>query len=290
MEKILVTGGQGFLGSRFKKMWDKDYCILTPGVHELDVTNKDLVNEYIKRERPHYIIHAAGIPSQQFCIEHPKQAEAVNVDGALYVAQACREVKAKMIFISTEQVFNGSHEAGPYTENSKPCANTVYGQNKLDVEEILPRILEEYWIVRFTWLFGLPEKDCQMGSNILWDTIHSLIKHEPIKVTKYEFRGMSDVHEICYNLVQLFEKPYGTYHFGSTNNESRYDIVKLIMQELGVKEEMIKDMLIEDNSHYSQDNIRDLRLDTTKASQLGIYFTPTRESIKNCLKEFSIKE
>lgn len=288
MEKILITGGKGFLGSRFEKMWNQTYNVITLGSKEFDVTDESFVNEFIQKEKPQYIIHAAGIPNQQFCIDHPEKARAVNVDGALNVARACKKVGAKLIFFSTEQVFNGCKEPGPYREDSPTCPNTVYGENKLEVEKELSHILEEYWVVRLTWLFGLPEKNCKMGSNILWDTVQSLIRDEVIRTTEYEFRGMSDVDEICRQLPALFALPYGTYHFGSTNNDGRYEIVKYIMQELGVDEQRIEKLLIADNSKFSADHVRDLRLDTTKVRELGITFTPTKEAITRCLKQFSI--
>lgn len=288
MKKIIITGGKGFFGSRFLKMWEKKYRVLTPGSKELDVTDEKIVNAYLLKERPDYVIHAAAIPDQQYCIEHPQRARAVNVDGAINVAKACKKINAKLVFISTEQVFNGSKEAGPYSEESEPCPNTVYGENKLEVENRLPDILQEYWIVRFTWLFGLPERDCALGSNILWDTIQSLLAGKTITTTHYEYRGMSDVKEICINLEKLFSAPYGIYHFGSINDLGRYDVVKYIMELLGVDQQIIEDRLISDDSHYTKDDPRDLRLDTTKATQAGLIFMPTKEAIKNCLLEFGI--
>ena len=234
MKKIVITGGKGFFGSRFQKMWERKYQVLTPGSKELDVTNEKVVNEYLLKERPDYVIHAAAIPNQQYCIEHPQRARAVNVDGAINVAKACKKFNAKLVFISTEQIFNGSKEAGPYNEESEPCPNTVYGENKLEVENKLPAIIQECWIVRFTWLFGLPERNCVSGSNILWDTVQSLIQGKTITTTHYEYRGMSDIKEICINLEKLFSLPYGIYHFGSVNDLGRYDVVKYIMELLKI--------------------------------------------------------
>ena len=169
MKKIVITGGSGFVGSRFKKMWQEKYEILALSSRDLDVTDQAAIDQFMDEEKPDYVIHAAGIPSQQFCTEHPEKAHAVNVDGALYMAEACKRTGAKMVFTSTEQLFNGSPEPGPYTEESKPYPDTIYGQNKLEVEEKLPEIFSDYWVVRFTWIFGLPEKDCAEGTNILWD-------------------------------------------------------------------------------------------------------------------------
>lgn len=288
MEKIVLTGGRGFLGSRFEKMWKDKYMIQALGASELDVTDRDAVSEYILREKPDYVIHLAGIPSQQFCIDNPEIARAVNVDGAIYAAQACKEAGARFIFASTEQLFDGSSESGPYNEESAPAPNSVYGNNKLEVERKLPDILDEYWVVRFTWLFGLPEKGCAMGVNILWDTINAAIRGEKIKASRYEFRGMSDVNKIAENIEKLFTKPYGIYNFGSVNNNSRYDIVEYILRELGIDDDKIKEILVEDNSKYSSERIRELRLDTTKLKKCGIEFEETKTAIHNCLKEFGI--
>lgn len=288
MEKIVITGGKGFFGSRFKKMWDHKYQILAPGSKELDITNAVLVDEYIEKYQPDYVIHAAAIANQQFCIDHPERAYLINVEGALNVAKACRKVNAKLVFISTEQLFNGALESGPYSEEAVPCPNTVYGENKLEVEMKLPEILSDYWIVRFTWLFGLPEKDCAPGSNILLDTVNSLIQGKTITTTHYEYRGMSDVNEICINLEKLFTLPYGIYNFGSVNDLGRYDVVKYIMELLNVDKKIIDERLIADDSKYTCENPRDLRLDNTKAMNAGLIFSPTKEAIKKHLKTYGL--
>ena len=134
MKKIVITGGSGFVGSRFKKMWQEKYEILALSSRDLDVTDQAAIDRFMDEKKPDYVIHAAGIPSQQFCTEHPEKAHAVNVDGALYMAEACKRKRTKMVFTSTEQLFNGSPEPGPYTEESKPYPDTIYGQNKLEVE------------------------------------------------------------------------------------------------------------------------------------------------------------
>lgn len=288
MKKIVITGGSGFVGSRFKKMYEHKYDIKALSSRDLDVSNQKAVDDFMDKEKPDYVFHFAGLANQQYCIDHPDQAYAVNVLGTVYLAKACQRLNAKMVFSSTEQLFNGSQEQGPYNEESQPVPNTVYGQNKWEAEQKLPDILKECWIVRFTWIFGLPEKDCAGGSNILMDTLKSILYNEPIHVSQYEFRGMSDVDEICQNLVKLLELPYGTYHMGSTNNNSRYDIVQYIMEEIGLSEDRIRELLIADNSKYNENCWRELRLDNTKAKKAGMEFTDTKEAIHRCLKRFSI--
>lgn len=289
MKKIVITGGSGFVGSRFKKMWEHKYEIIALSSKDLNVSDQAAVDAFMDKERPDYVLHMAGLANQQYCIDHPEQAHAVNVDGTLFMAKACKRVGAKMVFTSTEQLFNGdSVEPGPYTEESTPCPNTVYGENKYEAEQKLPEILKELWIVRFTWIFGMPEKDCASGSNILMDTIKSILLNQPIKTSEYEFRGMTDVDEICTNLEKLFDLPYGTYNFGSTNPDGRYEVVRFIMEQLGLSKERIGELLIADNSKYNKEHTRELRLDNTKAKEAGLAFRDTKDAITNCLKRFAI--
>jgi dTDP-4-dehydrorhamnose reductase len=288
MKKIVITGGSGFIGTRFYQMYKHEFEIKALSSKDLDVTSKEAIDAYMDEERPDYVFHFAGLANQQYCIEHPEKAYAVNVSGALFMAEACKRVGAKMIFSSTEQLFNGSEEPGPYTEESTPVPDTVYGQNKWEVEQKIYDILEECWITRFTWIFGLPEKDCAGGSNILMDTLKSILYNHPIKTSEYEFRGMTDVDELCVNLVKLLDLPYGTYHMGSINNDGRYEIVRFIMEEIGLPKERIEQLLIADNSKFNENHYRELRLDHTKAREAGLVFSDTKDAIHKCLKRFSM--
>ena len=163
MEKILLTGGNGFFCSRFAAEYKNAYEILCASSSMLDVTDELKVTETIINFKPTYVIHAAAIANTEFCDKNPDLAYRINVTGAINVAKACKIVHAKMIFISSEQVFNGNIEPGPYTEEVTPCPSTVYGENKLEAEGMLKQILEELWILRFTWLFGVPERNCGMS-------------------------------------------------------------------------------------------------------------------------------
>ncbi len=149
-----------------------------------------------------------------------------------------RQVNSKMIFLSTEQVFNGNVEAGPYTEDDTPCPDTMYGKNKLEAEGLLKEVLDELWVVRFTWLFGIPERNCGMSPNILWGTLTDIMQGKKTKVTPNEYRGLTYVHEVIDQFPMIFEIPYGIYHLGSHNNLSRYDICSLIFKEVGLEHRM----------------------------------------------------
>jgi len=287
MKKILLTGGNGFFCTRFAAEYKNTYDILCASSSMLDVTDESMVTETIKNFNPDYVIHAAAVASTEFCDKNPEMAYKINVTGSLNVAKACREVNAKMIFLSSEQVFNGNVMPGPYTEETTPSPNTIYGRTKFEAETLLKGVLSELWILRFTWLFGVPERNCGMSSNILWDTIASILKGEKIKVTPNEYRGLTYVHEVVDQFPKIFDIPYGTYHVGSHNNLNRYDICSLILKEIGL-EYRIPELLEMDLEKY-KDNTRDIRLCTDKIKSHNLKFLDSTDGIKKCLKEFKLK-
>ena len=287
MKKILLTGGNGFFCTRFAKRYEGTYEILSTDSQMLDVTDSEKVTETIKDFKPDYVIHAAAIASTEFCNKNPELAYKINVTGAINVAKACKLVHAKMIFISSEQVFNGNCEAGPYTEEVTPCPDTVYGKNKFEAEGLLKEVLDELWVVRFTWLFGLPERNCGMSPNILWDTLTAILKGKKTKVTTNEYRGLTYVYEVIDQFPMIFEIPYGIYHVGSHNSLTRYDISALIFKEVGVQHR-IEELLEVDIEKYKE-HTRDIRLCTDKIKSYGLEFSESKDGITKCLKEFKIK-
>ncbi|MGH4121270.1 SDR family oxidoreductase [Clostridium sp.] len=287
MKKILLTGGNGFFCTRFTEKYKNTYEILSASSSFLDITDEKKVAETIKNFNPNYVIHAAAKANTKFCDKNPDLAYKINVTGALNVAKACKQVQAKMIFLSTEQVFNGNMESGPYTEESTPFPNTMYGRNKLEAEGLLKEVLDELWVIRFTWLFGVPERNCGMSPNILWGTLSDILQGKRIKVTTNEYRGLTYVHEVVDQFPMIFEIPYGTYHVGSHNSLSRYDICSLIFKEVGL-EHRINELLEADTEKYKE-HTRDVRLCTDKIKSYGLKFSESTDGIKKCLSEFKIK-
>ncbi|GFZ32156.1 NAD(P)-dependent oxidoreductase [Clostridium zeae] len=287
MKKILLTGGNGFFGTRLADFYRGKYEVIVTDKDDLDIVNEEEVVNAFKEIKPDFVIHAAAIAVTDFCNKHPELAYKINVQGAINVAKACKEVGAKMVFISSEQVFNGNDNRGPFNEESTPVPNTVYGENKLEAEKLVKDILDEVWVLRFTWQFGLPQRGFNMASNILWDTMTAIMKGEKIIALTNEFRGMTYVYELIEQFDKIFEIPYDTYHVGSVNNLSRYEVVKFIIKQLGL-EHRTEEILEADTEKYS-DNPRDVRLDTSKLARFGIKFGTTEEGIVRCLNEFKIK-
>ncbi|AEX22284.1 NAD(P)-dependent oxidoreductase [Vibrio parahaemolyticus] len=280
-KKILITGAKGFFGTRFINRYQGEFEILGLDVEQLDITDNQAVVATFADFQPDYVIHAAAIAVTDFCNKHPDVAHKVNVQGAINVAKACKEHGAKLVFISTEQVFNGNPEKGPYSELDQPVPDTVYGQNKLEAEKELASILEDMWVLRFTWLFGLPERNTTINPNVVWNTLQALVNGQVMQERRNEFRGLTYVHELIEQFPKIFTIPYGTYHTGAHNPASRYEIAEHILTELG-QQERLNELL----EAADAPKTRDVRLDTSKLADQGVVFTESKDAIAKCLKEF----
>lgn len=286
MKKILLTGGSGFFGTRFNQYYKDIYEILPVDKDELDIRDEQKTVDLIKDFKPDYVIHTAAIAVTEFCDAHPDIAYDINVKGALNVAKGCSLVNSKMVFISSEQVFNGNIESGPYTEVDKPLPDTMYGKNKLEAEIKLKEILGDLWTIRFTWLFGFPDKGFPLNPNIMWNTIVTALTGKKEKVAANEYRGMGYGHDVIEKFTKIFDIPYGTYHVGGENNLSRYDTACLILKEMGLGYR-IEELLDKDILKY-KDHPRDARLSTAKIRGLGIDLLNTEEGIQKCIKDYSL--
>ncbi|MGI3061639.1 SDR family oxidoreductase [Vibrio alginolyticus] len=280
-KKILITGAKGFFGTRFINRYQGEFEILGLDVELLDITDNQAVVATFADFQPDYVIHAAAIAVTDFCNKHPDVAHKVNVQGAINVAKACKEHGAKLVFISTEQVFNGNPKKGPYSEFDQPVPDTVYGKNKLEAEKELASILDEMWVLRFTWLFGLPERNTTINPNVVWNTLQALVNGQVMQERRNEFRGLTYVHELIEQFPKIFTIPYGTYHTGAHNPASRYEIAEHILTELGQQERL--NVLLE---AADAPKTRDVRLDTSKLADQGVVFTESKDAITKCLKEF----
>lgn len=143
---ILVTGGGGALGS---------YCDFGTrlGKDGLDITDAAAVMKTIREQRPKVIVHCAALTDLPYCEKNPDKAYLVNAAGTYNVALGARSVGAKLIYISTSDVFDGK-KTEPYTPEDVPNPTTVYGRSKHLGELAVAGILEDYVIMRISWMFG----------------------------------------------------------------------------------------------------------------------------------------
>lgn len=286
MKKILITGSTGFLASRFINKFNKKYNIIPITRNDLDINNENAVITLLTNHNADYVIHTAAIADTGICENDPDLSFQVNVKASLNVAKGCKISNSKLIYLSSEQVYNGNIECGPYSETCIPAPNTVYGKHKLEAEKEIQNILNDVVILRLTWLFGLPERNRKVNSNILWNVVKAALKNDPLKLPMHEFRGMTYVYDILDAFPQILDLPSGIYNTGSENNLSTYDAACLILKKMGL-EHKIPELLIKDTEKY-KDDPRDLRISNAKLRNHSIIIGDTSEGIERCINDFSL--
>lgn len=159
--RVLITGGKGQLGLALRRALFEDE-VIAPGHDELDVTDADAVRDVVLEEKPDVVVHAAAWTDTAGCESDPARAIEVNGHAPGNVAKACRESGARMVYISTNEVFYGETDE-PYAEDAETGPVNAYGRSKLEGERQVTGVMDEVQIVRTSWLYGpgrvsFPEK------------------------------------------------------------------------------------------------------------------------------------
>lgn len=286
MKKLLITGADGFLASRFIDYYKNTFELTALRRTDLDITNEEAVIAYFNTHSFDFVFHCAAIADTGLCENNPQLAYTVNTKATSYIAKACAMQNTTLIFASSEQVYNGNQEEGPYTEATLPMPHTVYAHTKLEAEQHIASLLTNYYILRLPWLFGFPERFKKTNPNILMNIQKALIHRRPLALPTNEYRSMTYVYDIIENFTKLLDLPFGIYNFGSENNEaSTYATGCFILKTMHL-EDRIPDILLKDTERYKEQP-RDLRIRNTKLKTHGIHFPTTQEGISKCLKEFN---
>jgi dTDP-4-dehydrorhamnose reductase len=178
--RILIFGATGLLGKELVREWSGD-SVIGLGSRDADVRDAKSVSEVTKEHRPEWIVLAAAYTDVDGCESNPDLAFAVNRDGALNVAQAAKEVGARLVFLSSDYVFDGNKRT-PYQVDDERNPQSVYGRSKAEAEIGLMELTPGCCIVRTSWLFG-------SGGKCFPDTILKLAANCPVLDVVNDQRG-----------------------------------------------------------------------------------------------------
>lgn len=195
----------------------------------LDITDADAVDRVICEMKPDVVVHCAAWTAVDLAEDEDKQAKvkAINVDGTANIASVCKELDAKMVYISTDYVFDGqgTEPWQPDCKDYKPL--NVYGQTKLDGELAVSSTLDKYFIVRIAWVFG------KNGKNFIKTMLNVAKTHDKLTVVSDQIGTPTYTYDLARLLVDMIEtEKYGYYH--ATNEGgyiSWYDFTKEIFRQ-----------------------------------------------------------
>ena len=223
MKTILITGASGFVGSRFVERWRSEYRILAPAHAELDITDRESVNGYFIQHTPDVVVHLAAISNTGYCEQNPDESYLVNVEGAANIARAASMCGAKLIFFSSDQVYNGNVESGLLNEDVPVTPENVYGRHKLEAEGRGLYFCPGAVVLRATWMYDKERYGMPSHANFVLNIAKAVKERTPLIFPVREYRGITWVREVVEFLPVTFQLPGGVYNYGAENTMNTYE-------------------------------------------------------------------
>lgn len=276
------TGVGTDLAESYSGIQDGTYVTMAEYV-SLDITNKEAVMNTIKAIKPDVVVHCAAWTAVDLAEDEDKQAKvkAINVDGTQNIADACKEVDAKMVYISTDYVFDGqgTNPWQPDCKDYKPL--NVYGETKLGGELAVSNTLSKYFIVRIAWVFG------KNGNNFIKTMLNVGKKFDTLKVVNDQIGTPTYTYDLARLLVNMIETDkYGYYH--ATNEGgyiSWYDFACEIFKQAGYTNNVIP-VTTKEYGLSKAARPFNSRLDKSKLVENGFKPLPTwQDALKRYLQE-----
>lgn len=231
--KIAITGGKGQLGRELMRALGDKHETLVIDLPETDITQPSEI-ETLASLAPDLIIHAAAMTDVDGCARDPNAAFRANALGTQNVALACQRAGAAMLYISTNEVFDGTKNS-PYLELDEPRAINPYGASKLAGEHYVQMLLNRFYIVRTAWMFA------RGGNNFPKKIIETAKQNGKIAVVDDEIGNPTYAPDLARALAQLIEtQHYGIYHLTNEGAISRYDFAARTLQLAGISTPLVR--------------------------------------------------
>lgn len=300
--KVLVTGVAGQLGHDVmnelaKRGYDgigsdiaENYAGVKDGTDatsmpyvRLDITDEAAVKKTISEINPDVVVHCAAWTAVDAAEdeENKDKVFAINVNGTRFIAESCKSIGAKMVYISTDYVFDGQGTT-PWTADCKDYAPlNVYGKTKLEGELAVSRTLDNYFIVRIAWVFGVN------GNNFIKTMLNVGKKFDTLKVVNDQIGTPTYTSDLARLLVDMIETDkYGYYH--ATNEGgyiSWYDFACEIFKQAGYPTKVNPVTTAEYGISKAKRPFNS-RLDKSKLSESGFELLPTwKDALQRYLRE-----
>ncbi|MWC27296.1 dTDP-4-dehydrorhamnose reductase [Paenibacillus sp. MMS18-CY102] len=230
--RVLVTGANGQLG-RELALWAtaevEGLDIRGYGRDDLDITDLEQCRAVIKAFAPHAVIHCAAYTAVDQAEADPDGAFRVNATGTRNIALAAREVGAKLAYVSTDYVFDGT-SAVPYNEYDRPNPRTVYGKSKLAGEELVRTLHDRHFVVRTSWVYGA------YGANFVKTMVKVGAERGAVKVVHDQIGSPTYTFDLAAMLLELVRTDaYGVYHASNAGTCSWYEFAVAIFEESGLQ-------------------------------------------------------
>lgn len=229
MNRVLITGANGMLGSDFLKIWCRHATVTGIDISDCNITSSQSVNECFDAVRPDMVVHCAAYTNVDGAQDHEDTAHSVNVQGTENIVQSARRIGAEVVYISTDFVFDGKKSV-PYNEEDSANPLSVYGKTKYEGERIIRELLPAHYIVRISWLYG------RSGSNFVY-TIRNAARERPeLQVVNDQFGTPTFTLDVAHHLWRIVRRgSWGTWHLSGEGAASWYDFAREVLRLYDIK-------------------------------------------------------
>lgn len=274
--RILITGAGGQLGQELcTALANDDLCPLSHA--QLDICHADEALSWVAAFHPEVVIHAAAYTDTAGCEADPDRAYLVNAVGTRNVCQAAQAVGAALLYISTNEVFDGA-QSSPYLESDAPNPLNVYGKSKLAGEQYVQTLSDRYWIVRTAWLYAAGHR------NFITRILDAAAERGSLSLVTDEVATPTWARDLAMALKELIRHPlYGIYHFTNAGSCSRLEWAKRVLKLLGLGHIAITPVTQKEYGLPCAKPPFSALHNLTGAESLGIVLRPWEEALKDFL-------
>ena len=259
---ILITGAAGFVGRRL--METVPGAVAAPSLRN---ASQEDVKRIMEESGAEAIVHTAAISDIGACQADPEASYRANVQIPLWLASAAGN--RKLVCFSSDQVYSGSKEAGPYSEEMTAPGN-VYACHKLEMEQRVLEILQEAVMLRAEWMYDLRAPKPNYLLNVLR-------AEGTVAFSSRQYRGVTYLGEVAEAMDRVLALPGGAYNFGSETTLSMQELTKRLAALLG------KPLAVEDAPPR-----HNLWMDCGKAARYGVVFSDVLTGLTKCLQEYGL--
>lgn len=226
--KVLVTGVKGQLGyDVMNELAKRGHTGIGVDVEEMDITDAAKVEQVIKESEVEAVIHCAAYTAVDAAEDNAELCHKINAEGTENIAKVCKELDLKMIYISTDYVFNGEGTR-PWEPDDEREPLNVYGQAKYEGELAVEKYLEKYYIVRIAWVFGVN------GKNFIKTMLNLSETHDELSVVNDQIGSPTYTYDLAKLLVDMVETDkYGRYHATNEGLCTWYEFATEIFRQAG---------------------------------------------------------
>lgn len=227
--KVLVTGANGQLGhDLMRHLPERGVECRGIDIQDLDLTDREATRAYLLEYAPDVVMHCAAFTAVDRAEAEPETCKRINADATRTIAEACRELDAVMVYISTDYVFDGEGDS-PYETDAPKGPGSVYGFTKAEGEDAVTETLQKFFLVRISWVFGVN------GKNFVRTMLRLGAEKESLNVVDDQIGSPTYTDDLSRLLCDMIETDrYGVYHATNEGFCSWAEFARAIMQKAGL--------------------------------------------------------